>query len=232
MGKSVAIVQSSYIPWKGYFDLVNSVDEFILYDDAQFTKRDWRSRNRIKTPQGPLWLTVPIKVKGRYEQKVREAQIDDPGWARQHWKSIRMNYTRAPHFDRYAPRLEEAYAECGQERFLSNVNYRLLRLVCGFLGIDTRLSWSMDYELPREGTTRRLVAMCEQAGADHYLSGPTARDYLEQEQFALAGITVSFMSYDGYPEYEQLYPPFRHDMTVLDLLFSTGQSFSEYMLSF
>jgi hypothetical protein len=98
--KKCAIVQSNYIPWKGYFDLIAAVDEFILYDDMQYTRRDWRNRNQIKTPQGLQWLTVPVVVKGLYYQKIRETEIDGTVWATSHWKSLVANYKRAPHFER------------------------------------------------------------------------------------------------------------------------------------
>src|SRR5437660_3489515 len=111
MEKSVAIVQSCYIPWKGYFDLLASVDEFILYDDRQFTRRDWRNRDRIKTPNGVLWLTIPVKVKGRYHQRIDETVVSNPRWALEHWKTITHAYAATPHFDAYRERFERAYRE-------------------------------------------------------------------------------------------------------------------------
>lgn len=107
--KKVAILQSNYIPWKGYFDLIGAVDEFILYDDMQYTRRDWRNRNQIKTPQGVQWLTVPVRVKGKYEQKIRDTEIDGSDWAVAHWKALVQNYARAPHFAEIAAWLEPLY---------------------------------------------------------------------------------------------------------------------------
>src|SRR5438046_4323553 len=97
MARKAAIVQSNYIPWKGYFDLIRRVDEFILYDDVQYTRRDWRNRNLIKTPQGLRWLTIPVEVKGKYYQSIRDTKIADPVWAASHWQTIVHNYGRAPH---------------------------------------------------------------------------------------------------------------------------------------
>jgi hypothetical protein len=125
MNKRVAIVQSNYIPWKGYFDLINLVDEFVLFDDIQYTRRDWRNRNRIKTPTGLMWLTVPVVVKGRYYQRIRETVIADPEWNKAHWKSIVLNYARAKHFDTYREFLEELYLGCN-ERFLSQINRKAI----------------------------------------------------------------------------------------------------------
>src|SRR3954471_3994443 len=107
--KKVAITQSNYIPWKGYFDSVNMMDEFILYDDMQFTKRDWRNRNLIKTPRGLQWLTVPVKVKGRYLQTIRETEIDGTEWSARHWRTLTANYAQSPFFREIADILEPAY---------------------------------------------------------------------------------------------------------------------------
>ena len=215
MGKKLAAVQSSYLPWKGYFDLIHAVDEFVLFDDAQYTRRDWRNRNRIKTCDGPLWLTIPVS---------------DPGWAERHWKTIENAYARAPHFRTYAGRLSALYHETRRER-LSEINRAFIEALCHVLGIRSRLSWSMDYRMG-EGRTQRLVALCEQAGADCYVSGPSARAYLDEEMFQRAGITLQFFDYSGYPEYEQLHPPFDHHVSVLDLLFSVGPDAPRHMLTF
>ena len=161
--KAVAIVQSSYIPWKGYFDLINLVDEFILYDDTQYTRRDWRNRNRIQTPHGVQWLTIPVEVKGRYEQQICDTKVAGQDWAKRHWKTLVHNYAAAPFFAEYEAQLEELYLNC-TETSLSMVNRRFLEAICGILGIETRLTWSMEYEV--DGTkTERLVALCGRAGA-------------------------------------------------------------------
>ena len=226
----VAIVQSCYLPWKGYFDLIHSVDEFILLDDVQYTRRDWRNRNRIKTPSGPAWLTIPVNSKGRYLYPIKDITINDPSWSIQHWKTIATNYARAPHFDRYADIFEPLYLEC-RETHLSAINQRWISAICWILGINTKLSWSMDYRLV-SGKTERLVEICRQAGATEYLSGPSARSYIDATQFAEAGLKLSYFNYSDYPEYPQLYPPFDHHVSVLDLIFNQGSSATQYMLSF
>jgi len=230
MGKKLAAVQSSYLPWKGYFDLIHAVDEFVLFDDAQYTRRDWRNRNRIKTCDGPLWLTIPVMTRGHYLSPIRCITVSDPGWAERHWKTIENAYARAPHFRTYAGRLSALYHETRRER-LSEINRAFIEALCHVLGIRSRLSWSMDYRMG-EGRTQRLVALCEQAGADCYVSGPSARAYLDEEMFQRAGITLQFFDYSGYPEYEQLHPPFDHHVSVLDLLFSVGPDAPRHMLTF
>lgn len=228
--KSVAIVQSCYIPWKGYFDLINSVDEFILYDDRQFTRRDWRNRNRVKTAQGTIWLSVPVKVKGRYFQRIDETEISDSGWADRHWRTLEQAYREAPHFDRFHDELARLYREC-DEGFLSQINRRFLDGVCHILGIETPLRWSTDYDI--EGTkTERLVNLCLAAGASTYLSGPRASSYLDESLFDRASVELRYADYTGYPEYEQLHPPFEHEVSIVDLLVHTGPSAPSYLKSF
>jgi hypothetical protein len=225
----IAILQSSYIPWKGYFDLIRSVDEFVLFDDAQFTRRDWRNRNRIKTPQGPEWLTIPVCSKGNYFEPIKSITVSETGWAMRHWRTLRANYARAPCFSYCAERFERLYAEC-HDTHLSGINYRWIAAVCELLGIRTKVSWSMDYELA-EGKTERLVGICRQAGADTYISGPAARAYIDPALFDAANITLRYFDYAGYPEYPQLYPPFDHHVSVLDLLFHQGPDAIRYMLA-
>jgi len=226
-GKKVAIVQSNYIPWKGYFDMIAAVDEFILYDDMQYTRRDWRNRNQIKTPQGVQWLTVPVKVKGKYHQTIFETEIDGTGWAADHWKSLAQNYRRAPHFAEVAAWLEPLYL---QERFshLSALNRRLLEAVCGYLGIRTAIRNSSEFVLV-EGKTERLADLCRQAGGTEYISGPAARDYIQPQVFEEMGIGLAWFDYAGFPEYPQLWGEFTHGVTVLDLLFNCGREAPHYM---
>lgn len=226
--KSVAIVQSNYIPWKGYFDLIASVDEFILYDDMQYTRRDWRNRNQIKTPQGVQWLTVPVLVKGRYEQKICETQIDDSaGWASSHWKTLEQNYRRAAYFGEIAEWLRPIYAD-GTHDNLSQLNRVLIEAVMEYLGIRTRLSWSSDYQLI-DGKTDRLADLCSQAGGTTYVSGPAAKDYMDEAVFEARGIELAWFDYTGYLEYPQLWGEFTHGVTILDLLFNCGKTAPNYM---
>ncbi len=230
MGKKVAAVQSNYIPWKGYFDLINLVDEFILFDDLQYTRRDWRNRNKIKTPSGLMWLTIPVEIKGKYFQKIKETVISDTNWKRRHWQSIIHNYARAKYFRDYMAPFEELYLGL-QERCLSQINYRFLTAVCQILGIKTKISWSMDYRLV-DGKTERLVDLCKQAGATEYLSGPSAKGYIDESLFEAEGIALRYMDYSGYPEYSQLFPPFDHAVSVIDLILNTGPEAPKYMKSF
>jgi hypothetical protein len=228
-GKTVAIVQSNYVPWKGYFDLMRRVDEFILYDDVQYTRRDWRNRNRFKSPQGAQWLTIPVQVKGRYTQRIDETLVSDPAWAQRHWLTLRSWYRKAPFFKRYEATLEGLYMG-RHDLALSVINRRFLAGLRDLLGIETPLSSSSDYATDGH-KTERLLGICRAAGASTYLSGPAARVYLEEERFRAEGIAVEWMSYEGYPEYPQLHGPFEHGVSVLDLLLNVGEEAPRYMLA-
>ena len=225
--KKVAIVQSNYIPWKGYFDMIAAVDEFILYDDMQYTRRDWRNRNKIKTAQGMQWLTIPVKVKGKYHQSIRETEIEGSQWAQHHWKALVQNYRTAPCFSEIADWLEPLYLS-EPPRNLSQVNRRFIEAVCKYLGIKTTISNSWDYSLT-EGKTERLADLCVSSEAYEYISGPAAKEYIEVALFAKHGIKLTWFNYTKYPEYPQLWGDFTHGVTILDLLFNCGKDAHRHM---
>ncbi len=225
--KKVAILQSNYIPWKGYFDMIAAVDEFILYDDMQYTRRDWRNRNQIKTPQGVQWLTIPVRVKGKYHQKIRETEIEGADWAESHWKALVQNYSRAPHFKEIAEWLEPLYRGPLPTN-LSELNRQFIHSICNYLGVRTTLSNSWDYHLV-DGKTERLADLCAQAGGTEYISGPAAKDYVDERIFNERGIKLTWFDYAGYSEYQQLWGEFTHGVTILDLLFNCGRHASSHM---
>lgn len=230
MTKKVAILQSNYIPWKGYFDMINYVDEFILYDDMQYTKRDWRNRNKIKTANGLKWLSIPVEVKGKFNQKINVTKIADPNWNCKHFDALKYNYRTAKFYSHVIDMVKSWYQECSSE-YLSEVNYYFLNKINENLGIDTKISWSSDYILI-DGKSERLLDLCKQAKATEYISGPAAQDYLDESMFLNEGIKVEWMDYSGYPEYNQLYPPFEHGVSILDLIFNEGPNACMYMKSF
>ncbi len=225
--KKVAIVQSNYVPWKGYFDMIAAVDEFILYDAVQYTRRDWRNRNKIKTPQGLQWLTVPVKVKGKYHQKIEDTEIEDVDWALMHWKALAQNYRKTPHFDEIASWLEPLYIS-ETYTHLSQLNRRLINSVSNYLGLETKISSSADYTLV-DGRTERLADLCDKAGGTEYVSGPAAKSYIEQNVFDDRNIKLTWFDYSGYPVYPQLWGEFVHGVTVLDLIFNCGKKAPDFM---
>jgi hypothetical protein len=216
----ISIVQSCYIPWKGFFDLIGRCDEYVIYDRMQFAKRHWHNRNRIKTTNGIEWMTIPVVTKGRFNQPIDEVMIEKP-WAEKHWRALELAYSHAPSFEVLSPVVRSWYERADRERRLTDVNELFTREIAGLLGLRTRIVRDATY--PADGAkTARLLAIAQAAGADRYLSGPTARAYLDEALLAAGGITTEWMSYEGYPEYQQLHGKFEHAVSVLDLLFNTG----------
>ncbi|HZF99475.1 MAG TPA: WbqC family protein, partial [Chitinophagales bacterium] len=228
--KKILITQSNYIPWKGYFDAVNAVDEFVIYDDMQYTRRDWRNRNQIKTPQGLQWLSVPVEVKGKYDQKIKDTRVSDKGWARDHWKTIAFNYAKAAHFKEMKEPFEHLYNTIDFD-FLSDVNFAFMQLVNSVLGIRTPMKWSSEFEL-KEERTERLVDICVKEQATDYYSGPAAKAYMNEEAFRAQNINVHYFDYAGYPPYRQLFGEFTHAVSILDLIFNEGPDAKNFMKSF
>lgn len=217
--KKIAILQSNYISWKGYFDLINSVDEFIFYDEMQYTKNDWRNRNKIKSPKGLHWLTIPVR-QFSLKQKINETEITDSNWANKHFQTIKQFYGKAPYFSAYEKYFEDLYLNC-RFTLLSEINFYFISSLCEVLNIKTKFSWSHDYGLV-EGKTERLVDLVSKAGGTEYISGPAAQSYIEADLFEQANIKLSWMDYSQYPEYSQLYPPFEHGVSIIDLIINTG----------
>jgi len=226
---NVVILQPSYIPWRGYFDQIRRADLFIFYDDVQYDKHGWRNRNQIKTAQGKQWLTIPVHSKGVTEGiAIKDVRIDwAKPWAKNHLKALTFAYNKSPYFKDYLPLLEVFYNR--RDECLADFTIGTTILLSRELGIaSTRFLRSSELPGINGIKTDRLIQILQQVGAKHYLSGPSARDYIEQEKFAEAGITLEYMEYN-YPEYPQLYPPFDPYVTVLDLLFMAGKDATKYM---
>jgi hypothetical protein len=224
--RRVAVIQSNYIPWKGYFDIIHDVDLFVFYDDVQYTKNDWRNRNRIKTPNGPMWLTIPTG--SDIDRLVCEVRLTDTHWASKHWKSLKQVYSVTPHFKRYEAFFQDVYLG-RQWEHLSQLNqYLITAISTDLLGVKTAFADSRTYAA-QGGKLERLLDLLEKTGAETYVSGPAAQDYIQEERFAEKGIKVIYKSYAGYPEYPQRFPPFEHGVSIVDLLFNVGPDAPHYI---
>ena len=224
--RSVAILQSNYIPWKGYFDIIHDVDLFVFYDDVQFTHRDWRHRNRIKTAQGAQWLSVPTGQDR--DRLICEVELKASAWQAQHWRTLQQHYGKCAHFVRYREYFEHVYLGTVWQR-LSELNQSLIRHVSReFLGIGTEFADSRAYAASGH-KLERLLDLVGKTGATSYLSGPAAKDYIVPERFAERGVELLWKDYSGYPEYPQRFPPFEHGVSILDLLFNVGPEAPRYI---
>ena len=228
MSNKVIITQSNYIPWKGYFTTMKKATHLVLYDTAQYTRRDWRNRNKIISPQGPVWLSIPIDVKGKYHQQINEAKVKDHAWAHDHWNKISQYYKKAPHFDEYSQHFENLYLEKLKElEFLSDINRLLLQKCVDLLGIDIKIMDSREFNL-RGGKTEKLVNICEDLNADEYFTGPAAKGYIEEEQFRRKNIDFTFYDLENFPMYVQQWGDFEHHVSILDMFFNLGDDTVKY----
>lgn len=225
------ILQPSYVPWRGYFDQIRRADLFIFYDDVQYDKHGWRNRNQIKTSQGKQWLTIPVHSGGVTQgTPIKDVRIDwSKPWADHHLKALRSSYSRAPHFKDYLPLLESFYGR--RDESIADFTIATTMALANELGLQ-RTQFKRSSELPGITglKTDRLVQILRQVKADHYLSGPSARDYIEADKFAAAGIRLEYIAYD-YPPYPQLYPPYDPQVSVLDLLFMVGPAAADYFVN-
>ena len=211
------VLQSNYLPWKGYFDLIQDADVFVFYDEVQYTKNDWRNRNRICSKNGVHWLTIPIGHEA-VKQKISEVRLPDARWQADHFKTLVHTYRPAKYFAQIEPLLADIYQGRTWER-LGELNYFCTERIARLLELETRFLHSKDFALEGD-RVERLVSLLKQLGATEYLSGPSARDYLAGKEglFEQAGIALRFKNYRGYPEYPQLSTPFEPAVSVIDVL--------------
>lgn len=219
-----AIIQSSFIPWKGYFDIIHDVDAFVFLEDVQFTRRDWRNRNRIKMPGGVKWLSVPVS--GGIGQQIWQTRINGHEWGDKLKKTIHYSYASSPYYESYKDDILSIFDPgC---KSISELNIRAIGKISKLLGIGTRLIDSRDlWAFGRKDD--KLIDICRKLGADEYLSGPSAQAYIRPEKFAEADIRLSYKSYDGYPEYRQLWGGFEHYVSVIDLIFNCGERAPDFI---
>ena len=231
MSRKVAIIQSNFLPWKGYFDFIKKVDHFVFYDTCQYTKRDWRNRNKIKVSNGDPWISVSVNTKNKFDQKINETFITDPDWAKKIWNKIEYNYKKTPYFNFVK---DEIFNECIlkiEDQTISGINQKIIKYISkNLLDIETEFHDSSTFNLP-EDRNLRLVNITKELDGTEYISGEAAKCYLDYALFEKENIKLSFMSYEGYESYPQIHGEFSHFVTILDLFFMTGPEAKNYLLT-
>lgn len=232
--KTVAVTQSNYIPWKGYFDMIRACDHVVFLEDVQYTRRDWRNRNKIKTTQGPKWLSVPVNTKSKYaDLRICDVEVSEPDWAAKHWNMITQNYKKSPCFDEISHFLAPTYEKAADLPLLSSINRLFIEEICKYLGINTKFSVSTDHfnleALDALDPTQRLLDICLKTEATRYISGPAAKDYMNTDLFKQKNIDVQWADYSGYKEYDQPYGEFSHAVSIIDLLMIEGKNSLHFM---
>lgn len=214
----LAVLQPSYLPWLGYFDQIDRVDVFVYYDDVQYDKNGWRNRNRVKGPNGPAWLTVPVKHSGLGLQRICDAEIDGDGWRQKHLRSIAQFYAKAPYADRYIPGLTELLGRSWDR--LVDLDIAVNAAIIGWLGLSAEIVRSSTLDIAGD-RNERLIGISRHFGANHYLSGNAAQSYVDLEAFTAAGIAVEWQNY-SHPAYPQLHGDFVSHLSIIDLLMNVG----------
>ncbi|MFT4926368.1 MAG: hypothetical protein ACI8WB_002466 [Phenylobacterium sp.] len=228
MMKKAAVLQSNYIPWKGYFDMINSVDVFVLYDIVQYSKNAWINRNQVIIGGQPQWLTIPVR-KISLKQPINQTRVSDSRWASKHWKTISQNYLNCDAFEQYADIIGDLYQEAGRLELISEINYLFITTICRLLGVDTQILMAESFTLP-EDRQERLIEICRQTDCDIYVSGPAAKCYIEPELFVRNNTGLEWFAYDGYPDYKQKSKVFMPNVSIVDLLLNMGNESSKYIV--
>jgi len=219
-----AIIQPNYLPWKGYFDIINDVDVFVFLDDVQYTKNDWRNRNRIKTSKGTEWITVPVL--GGIHQKIFETPIDySKKWEKKHKNTLHANYAASEYYESYSSDIYEIYSK--KYDSISQLSICTIKKICQLLEIDTKFLYSSDLDTKGKKEDK-VIEICSMIGANEYISGPTAKNYIHNEKFENAGIDLYYKDY-SYPEYPQLWGEFNPFVSIVDTLFNCGDKAQFYI---
>jgi len=217
---NIAIHQPQYLPWLGYFDKITDAQSFVFLDNAQFTKGDYQNRNRIRTRDGWIWLTVPVITKGRFGQSLNEVQINNKvRWQHKHWQGLKINYNGAKYFKEHIPFLDAVYFKRWER--LVDLNVFIVKYILSYLGIERKIYFASQLKVDGNSTDR-LISICKCLNADTYISGTGAYDYIDAAKFAKENIKLNFQNFT-HPAYNQLYSPFIPYMSTMDLIFNYGR---------
>tara|TARA_B100001167_G_scaffold176774_1_gene130768 strand:- start:187 stop:888 length:702 start_codon:yes stop_codon:yes gene_type:complete len=216
----IAIHQPEYLPWLGFFKKMMNSELFVLLDDVQFEKKSWQNRNRIRTKNGTVFLSVPIHA--HLDSKLNDVKIDNTkNWADKHKKSILFNYTNTPYFDEYSNAIELIFEK--KFEFLIELNYEIIKFVMKELEIKSKIIFSSKLKIPQKGSDK-VLNICKAVDADYYITGTAwAKKYLKIEDFKKSNISVEFQELQ-HPIYKQIHKEFIPKMSIIDLLFNEGKN--------
>jgi hypothetical protein len=232
--KRVTLLQSNYLPWRGYFDFMAKCDEFIIYDSRQYTVNDWRNRNQVKTRDGVRWITVPVITKGRFGQRITDAEVVDHKWIKSHLATVAAALGKAEFGKQTLEVLDECYELSVKTRSLHEINVGFLEAIHTALGLECRLTDDSVYgidEISDLSPSAKVAELVQRAGGTRYLTGPRGLDYLDLADFATRGIAVDVLDYSTLGPYPQLFGEFVDHMSVIDLLANAGPKAASYLTS-
>lgn len=225
---NVVIMQPFYLFLRKHFHQIYRADIYVFYDDVQFVKHGHHNRNRIKGPNGLIWLTVPIRHTGRFGQLLKDVEIDNhSNWRHKHWESIRQCYARAPYFRQYA----DFFRDCYEREWtnLCELNIYFIMHISKMLGIDhVKFVRSSELGIYHENPTQRLIDICEHLRATRYIIGTRAKDYMEEDRWKSTHVKLEWFE-PSYPPYPQQWGDFQEHCAIIDLLFNCGPESGEYI---
>lgn len=217
--KKIAMLQPNYLPWKGVFDLIDQVDVFVFYDDVQYTKRDWRNRNKIRTNNGDIWLSVPV-ISSRGDLICDVKINNESDWQKKHYQTIKTNYSKAPHFDEYSYLIDDIYLN-NKWDYLNDLDIFATKIIATALGIQCKWVKASDLNISGAKDGEKIIKICKKLECDYFINGPASKEFMNEELFKHENISLNYIEY-SYPEYTQLQKPFNHYVSVLDLIFNCG----------
>lgn len=214
---TTVIMQPTYLPWVGYFDLMEQCDVFVFLDSVQFARRSWQQRNRIKTSDGELMLTVPVASKGLRDQLIGETRIDQTAaFEKKHVASLRAAYAKAPYYKNISSGYQ-AVVDKKHEK-IADLNIELIEWLAGALGMQRKLIRSSSLVVSGK-RSELLLEICRAVGADHYLSPPGSKEYLEEDALLGGNSDIKLLYHEYVPvEYSQLHGAFMPFMSAIDLV--------------
>lgn len=222
----VIITQPNYIPWKGYFSNMRGVDYLVMYDDVQYTKRDWRNRNYLIGPNGPVLLSIPVNTKGKFYQKINETIISDQNWYKNHWNFIETNYKKTKFFSKYGEVFYNLYNNI-ETNVISEIDLVFIVKIIELLELNIKILKSSDLNIIGNRNTR-LLNICKTLNCDTYYSGPAAKSYMDEKMFLDEGIEVKYYDYSNFKKYKQNWNGFDHKVSILDMFFNLGPDTIKY----
>lgn len=223
------IMQPTYLPWMGFFEMIDATDIYVVFDHVQFVKKYWDQRNRIKTANGVIWLTIPVH-NAPQETRICDVKVsyDNGNPLEKHWKTIALSYKKAPYFNEYKSIFEKIYSK--EYSLLRDLNIELIETVCAILGIKTKIMFSSKMDLGDKdmNRTERVVNLCKKTGITKLYDAKGAQDLLDTSLFKKEGIEIIFQDFQ-HPEYPQLWGEFIPYLSVIDLLFNCGPDSIKYI---
>lgn len=223
----IAISQPNYLPWLGYFQLISSVETFVFLDDVQYTSRDWRNRNLIKTNNGLEWISIGVSLPRGRTTLINETQINDENWIDRHLKSLRHAYKRSREFENHFPKIEEMLLSKVDENNLCRLNVNLTQEIAELMSIKTKFLLASEIAKPNDKNAR-LIDICKELNAKTYVSGPAAKAYIEESEFLAENIDLEFFTYKTR-EYSQLFGKFEAGVSIVDTILNTGEKAHELL---